>query len=66
MAQLDVEKKDNNDWWKWLLGIIAAIIIIWFIWDAVNDDDDTIIEGEPEPVTQIESNTVSANSIYRV
>lgn len=43
MAQLDVEKKNNNDWWKWLLGILAAIAIIWLIVESMDNDevDDT-------------------------
>ena len=39
MAQLDVEPKKNNDWWKWLVGILAAIIIIWVIVEATGTDD---------------------------
>ncbi len=42
MAQLDVEPKKNNDWWKWLLGILAAIIIIWVIIDFMDDDTMTM------------------------
>lgn len=39
MAQLDVEPKKNNDWWKWLVGILAAILIIWLIVEATGTDD---------------------------
>lgn len=43
MAQLDVEPKKNNDWWKWVVGILAAIVIIWIIVEATGTDDvDTI------------------------
>jgi len=43
MAQLDVEPKKNNDWWKWVVGILAAILIIWLIVEATGSDDvDTI------------------------
>ena len=43
MAQLDVEPKENNDWWKWVVGILAAILIIWLIVEATGTDDvDTV------------------------
>lgn len=44
MAQLDVKKKENNDLWKWLLGILAAIIIIWVIVENTGEDDNYIEE----------------------
>jgi hypothetical protein len=53
MAQLDVEPKKNNDWWKWVLGILAAIIVIWVIIEAMDDDvDDDVIEDEPVAVVE--------------
>ncbi len=53
MAQLDVEPKKNNDWWKWVLGILAAIIVIWVIIEAMDDDvDDDVIEEEPVAVVE--------------
>jgi hypothetical protein len=41
MAQLDVEKKKDsgNDWWKWLLGILALVVIIWLILEFTGNDD---------------------------
>ena len=39
MAKLDVEKKKNDDLWKWVVGILAAIIIIWVIVEATGTDD---------------------------
>lgn len=40
MANLDVEKKSNNDWWKWLLAVLAIIALLWFIFDNDGDDDE--------------------------
>ena len=67
MAQLDVEPKKNNsnDWWKWLLGILAAIIIIWLILEYTGDENEAI-ENEPDPVTAVEYDTSSASPVLEV
>lgn len=52
MADLDVEKKKNNDWWKWLLGIVALAIVLWLIFDTGDDDDEL---EEVDTTTYIES-----------
>lgn len=61
MAQLDVEPKKNNDWWKWLLGILAAIAIIWIIVESTGNDDmddaDDMMETRVDTTT-----TASLNS----
>ena len=64
MAQLDVEPKKNNDWWKWLLGILAAVAIIWLILEMTGDDDD-VIENEPDPVAFVEYNSLSAPRVLQ-
>ena len=48
MAQLDVEKKKDggNKWWIWVLIAIAAIVVLWFVFDDEGDQD---LE---EPVTE--------------
>lgn len=65
MAQLDVEPKKNNDWWKWVVGILAAILIIWLIVEATGTDDtDTMDDVDDmetttgtQPTTFIEPDT---------
>lgn len=62
MAQLDVEPKKNNDWWKWLLGILAAIIIIWVIVEST--DNDEMDDADDIRETQIDTtSTVSLDVI---
>lgn len=45
MFQYKVEPKKNNNWWKWLIGIIIAIAVIYIIVeisgfnDMVNTDN---------------------------
>lgn len=41
MAQLDVEKKKDSGskWWIWLLVAIAAIVILWMVFDDSGDQD---------------------------
>lgn len=64
MAQLDVEpKKSNNDWWKWLLGILAAIAIIWLIVESTGNDDADDVNDRRDRETQIDTtNRVSLNT----
>ena len=63
MAQLDVEPKKNNDWWKWLLGILAVILVIWLILEFTGDEDEVI---EDEPVAAVEYHTPSATPVLEV
>lgn len=76
MADLDVEKKDSNgnDWWKWLLGILALAIILWLIFSNTGDDNeneqmqenqrteevDTVAHLETSPETPEEVHTYVA------
>ena len=66
MAQLDVEPKKNNsnDWWKWLLGILAIILIIWLIMEFTGDDDEVL--EEPEPVAAVEYDRSSTTPVLEV
>ena len=66
MAQLDVEpKKDKgNDWWKWLLGILAIILIIWLIMEFTGDDSEVM--EEPEPVAAVEYDRSSVIPVLEV
>ena len=66
MAQLDVEPKKNNsnDWWKWLLGILALIIIVWVIMEYTGDDDE-VVEDEIETVAVVEHNALSATPVLK-
>lgn len=57
MAQLDVEPKKNNDWWKWLVGILAAIIIIWVIVEATGTDDVDDMDDMQPPTTESPTTT---------
>lgn len=62
MAQLDVEKKSNNDWWKWLLGILAAIAIIWFIVESMDDDE----VNETDDMRETRMDTTRTGSLNNV
>lgn len=69
MAQLDVEPKKNNDMWKWIIGILAAIIIIWVIVEATGTDDamdDMDDMDRMETTTQIPENSfIEPDTDYR-
>lgn len=67
MAQLDVEKKKNggNDWWKWLLGILALAVIIWLIIEFTGSGDEQINDRETtgyyvKDVLQVSQNNLRA------
>ncbi|UJH92337.1 hypothetical protein LZ575_07355 [Antarcticibacterium sp. 1MA-6-2] len=67
MAQLDVEPKKNNDWWKWVIGILAIIIIIWVIVEATGTDDADAIDDMQEPVTESPATSyISEDNTYTV
>jgi uncharacterized protein YpmS len=60
MAQLDVEKKKNDDWWKWVVGILAAIVIIWVIVEATGTDD--AVDDDMQRATMENPRTTSVES----
>lgn len=60
MAELNVEKSENNDWWKWVLGLLVLALIAWLIFDNVGSDDDV---DEVYEDTKIESHLVKPERI---
>ncbi len=69
MAQLDVEPKKNNDWWKWVVGILAAIVIIWVIVEATGTDDamddmDDMMDDMETTTTQIPASFIEPETDY--
>jgi outer membrane protein OmpA-like peptidoglycan-associated protein len=60
MAQIDVNRKPSNAWWRWLLLIIAALAILFYIFK------DRLTSGETEASMQdstgMTSDTVNAGT----
>lgn len=52
MAEIKIEKKNNN-FWPWLLGLILVIALIWFISTSGRDD----AERQSGPQTTEEADT---------
>lgn len=66
MAQLDVEKKKDsgNDWWKWLVGILALVVIIWLILEFTGNDDQITTQETTGYVKDVLQN--SQNNLHAV
>lgn len=52
MAEIKIEKKNNN-FWPWILGLLVVIALIWFI--STSDRDE--MERNTSPQTTEEADT---------
>ncbi len=54
MAEIAVERKHRIPWWGWLLIIVAAILVIWGVYEAFNRNRGVEAAGPPavEETTQ--------------
>lgn len=53
MAEIKVEKKENTPIWPWIIGILLLVAVIWFLFEALQDDTEREYErreGEAEEV----------------
>ncbi len=64
MANIPIERKGGTPWWTWLLALLAAIALIWFLSDLFMDDPDEVddlgenVEVMEEPaVNDVDANT---------
>lgn len=51
MAQIPVEKKSSSSWWMWLIGLLALLVIGWFVWQNLNPDREGLDTTTPGAVT---------------
>lgn len=54
MADIDLERKKSGGmgWLWWALGLLALLLIIWWVWPDNNDDDFADVDVDPvETVT---------------
>lgn len=40
MAEIKVEKKENTPIWPWIIGILLLVAVIWFLFEALQDDSE--------------------------
>lgn len=38
MAEIKVEKRGKTPIWPWIIGILLLIAVIWFLFEALQDD----------------------------
>ncbi len=49
MAEIEIQKKKNNNIWPWIIGLIIAAILVWLLIEAFDDDN---IDDEPATTTE--------------
>lgn len=40
MADIDVVKKGSSSW-MWILAAVAAVVLLWLLWNFMGSDDET-------------------------
>ena len=48
MANIPVERTAGTPWWLWLLGLLLLAGLIWFLVDALGDDDDADVYADDD------------------
>lgn len=38
MAEIKVEKRKNTPIWPWIIGILLLVAVVWFLFEALQDD----------------------------
>ncbi|QPK84064.1 hypothetical protein G7Y29_04605 [Corynebacterium qintianiae] len=68
-----VAENEGSGWWKWLLGLLALLLLGWLLWSLFNNDDEaattgetstSVVATETENVTETEAadNTTAGNA----
>ena len=57
MADIDIQKKSRGgSIWPWLLGLLAAVLLVWAVVEAVDTDDAELTQEEiAEPGTDMQA-----------
>ncbi len=56
MANIPVERTSAGPpWWLWLLGLLLAALLIWFLIGAFGDDDEVVVDETETVVTPVAS-----------
>lgn len=40
MAEIKVERKENTPIWPWIIGILILAAVVWFLFQAMQDDSE--------------------------
>lgn len=45
MAEIDLQRKRGRNWWPWVLGLLAVLLVIWGIAELVDVEDEPLAVG---------------------
>lgn len=54
MAEIKIEKKNNN-FWPWILGLLLVIAVIWFISSSNTERDDLNRKNNPQTTEETDT-----------
>lgn len=52
MAEIRVERKEGRSIWPWVLGILAALLVLWYLFGRNNDTETAGAIGPNSPTAQ--------------
>ena len=52
MAEIRVERKEGRNIWPWVLGILAALLVLWYLFGRNNDSETAGAIGPNSPTAQ--------------
>ena len=52
MAEIRVERKEGRGIWPWVLGILAALLVLWYLFGRNNDSETAGAIGPNSPTAQ--------------
>ncbi len=55
MAEIRVERKEGRGIWPWIIGLLVAVLVLWFLFGR---------DDEPRSASAIESNTSAPAAMF--
>lgn len=45
MADIPIERRSGGNWWKWLLGLLVLVLVIWLVASMFGEGETGMEEG---------------------